>query len=159
MQYITEPGLKKVKTELQECKTTKRQEIAQRLEEAKSLGDLSENAEYTSAKDDQAFNEGRVLELEEIIKNAQVIDPEKQKSLNGSSQIQIGSIIEVKLENKGSGDKQDFIIVSPQEAAPSEGKISNESPLGKAFIGNKKGDIIEVETPGGRLRYKILNVK
>lgn len=160
MKYISPEGLKKLKEELEERKTVKRQEIAERLGEAKSLGDLSENTEYAAAKEEQSFNEGRIFELEQIIKESNLIRPNHKKT----KKIQIGSIIEVKLiksrgNKSNSGEKQSFIIVGSQEADPSQGKISNESPLGEAFFGREVGDIIEVETPKGKMEYKIVNIK
>jgi transcription elongation factor GreA len=160
MKYISPEGLKKLEKELKERKTVKRQEIAERLGEAKSLGDLSENTEYATAKEDQSFNEGRIFELEQIIKESSLIMP-NHKSVKG---IRIGSIIEVKLikgrGNKANhGEKQSFMIVGSQEANPSQGKISNESPLGEAFFGHEVGDIIEVEAPKGKMEYKITNIK
>lgn len=157
MKYLTLEGLKKVKDELLERKTIKRQEIAKRLEEAKALGDLSENAEYAATKDDQAFNEGKILELETLMKEATVIDLSKRQS-TGQQTVQIGSVIEVKQENR-KNEKKEFTIVSSQEAQPDIGKISNESPLGTAFLDHRKDDIIEVETPGGKIKYKIMMIK
>ena len=160
MKYITPEGLKKLKKELEERKTIKRQEIAQRLEEAKDLGDLSENTEYATAKDAQAFNEGRILELEEIIRKAALIRPSRKKQ----KIVEIGSVIEARLIEGGAvkglfTKRQTFIIVGSHEAEPSQGKISNESPLGQAFFGHQVGDIIEVETPKGKVKYKITNIK
>ncbi len=159
MKYISSEGLKKIKEELEGRKTAKRQEIAERLAEAKSLGDLSENTEYAAAKDDQSFNEGRILELEQIIKEANLIRPNQK----GTKKIQIGSVVEVKLikgrTNKYVSGKQSFMIVGFHEASPSHGKISNESPLGLAFFGHEIGDIIEVETPNGKMEYKITNIR
>ena len=155
MKYISPEGLKKLKEELEECKTIKRQEIANRLEEAKSLGDLSENAEYSSAKEAQSFNEGRIFELEKIVKESIVIKPGRK----GQKKISIGTVFEVKLIDGSPSKKQIFTIVGFQEADPSNGKISNESPLGKAFLGNQIGDIIEVETPKKKNKYKIVGIK
>ncbi|NQV00870.1 MAG: transcription elongation factor GreA [Parcubacteria group bacterium] len=160
MKYISPEGFKKLKEELEERKTIKRQEIAERLGEAKSLGDLSENAEYAAAKDDQSFNEGKILELEQITKEANLIKP----SQRGKKKIQMGSVVEVKLI-KGKANKailtgkQSFMVVGFHEANPSNGKISNESPLGQAFFGHGIGDIIEVETPKGKMKYKIVSIK
>ena len=152
MKYISAEGLKKIKEELEERRTTKRQEIAQRLEEAKTLGDLSENTEYSAAKESQAFNEGRILELEEIIKKATLIKPGKKSQ----KEVQIGSMIEVKLIG---GKRQSFTIVGSQEAEPDQGKISNESPLGQAFLERQVGDIIEIETPKRKVKYKIVAIR
>jgi transcription elongation factor GreA len=152
MKYITLEGLQKLKDELKERKTNKRQEIARRLEEAKSLGDLSENTEYSSAKEAQSFNEGKILELEETIRYAIVIEPEKT---SGKRKVSLGSAVEVKSDSR----KQAFIIVGSQEAEPNQGKISNESPLGKALLGHQVGDVINIELPGKKVRYKIVNIK
>lgn len=160
MKYLTPEGLAKIKQEVNELKTTKRQEIAKRLKEAKALGDLSENAEYTDAKEAQGFNEGRILDLEAIIKESTIIDTDKLRQNNNKKEVQIGSIIEVRLEAKnGKRDKKEYTIVSSHESEPHQGKISNESPIGQAFIGHKKGDIIEIVTPGGKIKYKILKIK
>ncbi len=156
MKYISSEGLKKVKEELKECETTKRQEIAKRLEEAKGLGDLSENAEYSSAKEAQAFNEGRIMELKEVVKKSILIKPVRKSR----KKIQIGSIVETKLTNGRFGPKkQTFVIVGFQEADPAQGKISNESPIGQAFLERQVGDIIEVETPNGKMKYKVMSIK
>jgi transcription elongation factor GreA len=149
MKYLSKEGLEQLKKELEELKL-KRQEIAQRLEEAKALGDLSENTEYLQAKEAQGFNEGKILELEEVLKNAVVISKN-----GGNSVVQIGGTVEV----NSQGEKQVFTIVGSEEANPAQGKISNESPLGRAFLGHKAGDVIEVETPRGKANYKITSVK
>ena len=147
--YISKEGLEQLKKEFDELKL-KRQEIARRLEESKALGDLSENTEYLQAREAQAFNEGKILELEEIIKNAVVINH------NGKhSTVQVGSTIEV----NSSAGKQSFTIVGSEEADPAAGKISNESPIGRGFLGHKAGETIEIETPRGKNKYKILSIK
>jgi len=124
----------------------KRQEIARRLEEAKALGDLSENQEYISAREAQAFNEGKIIELEQLLREVTVIDKTSR-----TSTIQIGSTIEV----FSNGKHRQFTIVGSEEADPASGKISNESPLGKAFLGKKVGDVLDVDTPGGKAKYRI----
>lgn len=149
MKYISKEGLGQIKRELEELKL-KRQEIAERLEEAKALGDLSENTEYLQAKESQAFNEGKIQELEELLKNAVVIN-----NHTGNSVVQIGGTVEV----SNQGEKHIFTIVGSEEAKPSEGKISNESPLGRSFLGHKAGETVEVETPRGRMAYKIVSIK
>ena len=159
MKYLSPEGLKKLKEELEERKTIKRQEIARRLEEAKSLGDLAENSEYAAAKEAQAFNEGRILELEEIIRKAALINPASPSR----KKAQLGSVIEVKLLGGGSkkalNSRQSFMIVGSEEADPAQGKISNESPLGQAFLNHQVGDIIEVATPKGKAKYKIVSIR
>jgi len=156
MKYISIESLRKIKEELKDREITKRQEIAKRLEEAKELGDLSENAEYSSAKEAQAFNEGKIIELKEIIEKSTLIKLTRKIQ----KKIQIGSIIEAKLINGRSGSKkQTFIIVGFHEADPAQGKISNESPIGQAFLEHQVGDIIEVGTPNGNMKYKIIGIK
>lgn len=147
--YISPEGLKKLKKEFEELKN-KKQEIATRIEEAKAQGDLSENAEYTEAKEAQSFNEGRIVELEEIIKNYTVITKSKNQST-----VNIGSTVEFKSGNKVNT----FTIVGSEEANPGENFISNESPLGQAFLNKKVGDVVEVKTPGGEVKYKIIKIK
>lgn len=150
-QIITQEGYNKLKEELDLLSTVKRKEIAERIERAKELGDLSENAEYSEAKDAQALNEGRILELTNILKNVTVVEPV------GSSKgkIDMGSQVKVSC----NGKEKDFIIVSFNEADPLSGKISNESPIGMAFLGKKKGDEVVAETPKGEIKYKIIDVK
>jgi transcription elongation factor GreA len=149
--FITKQGLEKLKKELEHLKTAKRQEIALSLQKAKDLGDLSENAEYTEAKEAQSFNEGRISEIEEMIKNAAPIE----KTINNGGIVQIGSTI--KIEN-GQINKE-YTIVGSEEADPVNGRISNESPLGRSFLGKKLNDEVEIETPGGITRYRILKIK
>ncbi len=149
--FITEQGLEKLKKELKRLKTIKRREIAQSLQKAKELGDLSENAEYSEAKESQSFNEGRISELEEIIKGAATIET----SANQGDIVQIGSTVQV----KNSNINREYTIVGSEEADPTNGRISNKSPLGVAFLGKKTGDEVEIETPGGKIRYKILGIK
>ncbi|MFH1460849.1 MAG: transcription elongation factor GreA [Patescibacteria group bacterium] len=155
MQYISSEGLKKLREELEERRIVKRQEIAQRIDEAKSLGDLSENAEYTSAKEEQSFNEGRIFELEKIIKESALIKP----SQKGQKRIRLGNSVEVKQISNNFQNKQIFMIVGSQEADPGQGKISNESPLGRAFLEKEVGDIIEIVAPKGKVKYKIVGIK
>lgn len=147
---ITKEGLKKLQDELNERRTAIRQEIARAIKEAKEQGDLSENAEYAEAKSQQSENETRISELDMIIKDSQVVEKEKD---NGH--VQLGSAVIVEFEKK----KVEFSIVGSNEADPASFKISNESPLGKAFMGKAKGDKVEVTTPGGVMKYKIVDVK
>ncbi|MBI2451296.1 MAG: transcription elongation factor GreA [Parcubacteria group bacterium] len=148
-EYISEEGLEKLKKELHELKTAKRQEIAQRLEEAKALGDLSENAEYMEAKETQAFNEAKIAELEELIRNAVIIEANHKKGI-----VDLGSEVEVKSDH----GKEVFTVVGSEEADPDHGLISNESPLGKSFLGRKSGEVIEIKTPAGITKYKIISI-
>ncbi len=149
--YLTKEGLEKIKKELEYLKNVKRKEISERIAEAIKLGDLSENAEYQEAKDDQGLNEARVRELEEIFHNAVLITNGTSKKKN----VEVGTTIKVQVNN---GDKE-FTIVGPSEANPAIGLISNESPIGQAFIGKKVGDIAEVEAPAGIIKYKIVDIK
>lgn len=155
---ITKEGLKKIKDELDYLKTTKREEIAARLKEAISYGDLSENAEYEEAKNEQAFIEGRILELEKQIKNAKIItDGTTQKASTKGKVIDIGSTVTVR--NKTDDDEPEtYTIVGSMEADPVEHKISNESPIGRGLLGREKGDVIEIVAPAGKFKYEILKV-
>ncbi|MEI7891410.1 MAG: transcription elongation factor GreA [bacterium] len=150
VRFITKEGLKKLHEELENRKTTLRQEIAQAIKEAKEQGDLSENAEYAEAKTQQNENESRVAELEMIIKNSQVV--ERDNSKKGA---QMSSVVTVEF----GGSKSEFTIVGSNEADPANFKISNESPLGKAFMGHNAGDSVNVTTPRGVITYKIIAVK
>ncbi len=147
--FITEEGLKKIKDELENRKVTIRQSIANAIKEAKEQGDLSENAEYSEAKRQQAENEARIAELEFMLKESTVVKYDKT-----SGGVQMGSKVKVKFD----GSEMEFQIVGSNEANPSEMKISNESPMGKAFMGHVKGDKVEVDTPVGKMKYEILNV-
>lgn len=149
-QIISQEGYDKLKKELDERLSVKRPEIAGRIEAAKELGDLSENAEYAEAKDEQAFNDGRIAELMALLKNVTVV-----RSNGDKHKIGMGS----KVMAEVNGKTKEFTIVSFNEADPSEGKISNESPLGVAFLGKKKGEKITVNTPRGAVVYEILDVQ
>jgi transcription elongation factor GreA len=148
-QIITQAGYDKLQEEFDYLTTVKRKEIAERIERAKELGDLSENAEYSEAKDAQALNEGRVLELANILKNVTVVD-----KTNNAESVVMGSTVTVEVK----GEKKEYTIVSFNEADPINGKISNESPLGVAFAGRKKGDKVVVETPRGPVEYKLIKI-
>jgi len=149
-QYFSKEGLEKLKNELEERVNVLRPEIATRIKEAKELGDLSENAEYDSAKDNQATNEGRIVEIKDILENAVIIE-----NTDGSGVVRVGSSVKVESKN----GIQTFVIVGAAESDPAQGFISNESPLGSAFLNRKKGDKLEVKTPKGVTEYKILEVK
>ena len=148
---ISPEGYAKLKEELNFLTTVRRREIAERIEKAKELGDLSENAEYTEAKDAQALNEGRVAELTTTLKNVVVVDPSKMNH----DEVSMGSKVLVET----GGQKKEYTIVSFNEAAPAEGKISNESPIGLSFIGRRKGEKVKVDTPRGEVEYKIVEIK
>lgn len=149
--FLTQQSLDKFKNEYQELKLKKIPAIADKINEAKAQGDLSENAEYHEAKEEMAWAQGRLMELEQIISNAEVVAETSGKT----DKIEIGSSIKVKMNDKDF----EFTIVGAQEADPFNGKISNESPLGQSLIGSAKGDEVEVETPGGIQKYKILEIK
>lgn len=154
-QIISQEGYNKLQEEYDFLENVKKKEIADRIEKAKDLGDLSENAEYHEAKDAQAFNEGRLIELSTLLKNLTVVESDGQGYGNGK--VAMGSIVAVK--NVKTGDERNFSIVSFNEASPADGKISNESPLGMAFLGRKKGDEVMVVTPKGEMKYKILGIQ
>ncbi|MBI3331737.1 transcription elongation factor GreA [Candidatus Peregrinibacteria bacterium] len=153
---ITKEGLRKLKEELEYLKTVRRQEVAQRLKEAISYGDLSENSEYEEAKNEQAFVEGRIIELEQKIKNAKII-AEKKTDIRHGKEIDIGSTVTV-VNMTDNDDPETYTIVGSTEADPLEHKISNESPIGKALLSKKKGDTVEIASPSGRIRYEVMNV-
>lgn len=147
-QYFSPEGLGKLKKELEERKYFLRKEIAAKIVEAKDLGDLAENAEFTEAKEMQAFNEGRIEELETVLKHAQLIS----KASGGI--VEVGSTVKA----KSLVGEHTFTIVGASESNPTQGFISNESPLGQAFLGQTSGNEIEVRTPKGPVKYKILEV-
>ena len=150
LMYFSKEGLVKLKGELENFKTKKRKEIADRLEYAKSLGDLSENSEYQEAKESQILNEGKIAEMEDMLRRAVVVEktasPEK---------VDIGS--EIILEDSG-GKRTNFTIVGANESSPAENKISHESPLGKALLGHRKLESISAQTPKGVIQYKIIDI-
>ena len=148
-QYLTQERLDELKAELDELKNKKRQEVALRLKTAKEYGDLSENSEYVEAREEQANVESRIFELEELMKEAVTI-----KTGEGGDIVGVGSVVTVK-----KGDKTTtYTIVGSYEAKPEEGRISDESPLGKAFLGKKVGDTVSVTTPGGATKFEILKI-
>ena len=149
---LTEEGLKNLESELENLKTVKRKEIAEKIKVALSFGDLSENSEYDEAKNEQAIMEARIMEIEAMLKNVKIIDEHELST----EIIYVGS--KVKVEDIEYSEIIDYKIVGPSEANPREGKISDESPVGGAFIGHKKGDIVKVETPGGLCTYKIIEI-
>lgn len=148
-QYVSAEYLQKLKDELHDLKTVKRRELADRIEAAKALGDLSENAEYHEAKDALGFIEGRILEIEDLFKHAVVVEEEK-----GGTNVRVGSKIKVRVNDK----EKTFEIVGSNEADPVAGKISNESPIGAALLGAHKGDSVEVKSPSGKTVYEVLEI-
>ena len=147
--YISKEGLEKLRTELEEMLNVRRREIAQRIHDAKEHGDLSENAEYEDAKNEQAFVDGRIQTLEAMIKNATLIDEH-----TSTDHVQIGSTVKV----DGDDGVETFTIVGSAEAKPAAGKISNESPVGRALLGKKKGEKVVVKVPAGDFTYKIVSI-
>ena len=146
-------GLKAMQDELEYLKTVRRKELAEEIKEARSHGDLSENSEYDEAKNTQGLVENRITELEQMIKNAVIID----ETEDSEGKISLGCTI--KVEDMETGDEELYAIVGSQEANPMECRISDDSPFGKALLGHKVGDIVEVEAPIGVLKYKILTVE
>lgn len=146
---LTEDGLKKIRDELRVLKEERRREVIERIQEAVSHGDLSENADYAQAKEEQAFIEGKIQELEDMIKNAEII------AHNGDHNfVSIGSTVAVKV----SGKEIKYTIVGSNEANPAAGKISNESLVGKTLIGAKVGQVLKVETPAGSTDYEVVTI-
>ena len=149
---LTEEGLKKVQEELHYLKRVKRREIAEKIRNAVTFGEISENAEYNAAKNEQAFIEGRVLALEKIIENYELIDKEENPDC-----VLLGS--EVLIKDMKNKKECKYTILDYVESEPDCGKISISSPIGKALLGKKKGDIVKVRVPAGHLEYKILNIE
>ena len=151
---ITPEGLEKLKEEIDHLTTVKRREVAERIKEAREFGDISENAEYDDAKNEQALLEQRIAQLEERLRRATVID---EKDVD-TSEVQFGSIVHVK--DQKTGDSRKFQIVGSTEADPLEQKLSNESPIGKALLGHKRNDIVTVEVPRGpKKKLKITKIE
>ena len=150
--YLTPEGLKKHEEELEHLRTVKRLEVAQRLHEAMEDGELIENAEYEAAKNEQAFVEGRILELEHMLAQAQLIEPGQSKDV-----VRIGSTVVV--QEDGNGGSETYTIVGVAEANPREGLISNESPLGVSLLDHKVGDSVDVKAPAGVLRFRVVKIK
>ena len=150
---LTYEGVKKYEDELHELKVVKRQEVAQKIKEAREQGDLSENAEYDAAKDEQRDIEARIEELEKILKNAEVVVEDEVDV----DKINIGC--RVRIFDVSYNEELEYKIVGSTEANSLKGKISNESPVGRALIGAKVGDVVDVETPGGMAQYKVLEIQ
>ena len=148
--YLTPEGEAKLKAELKELTGPRREELSKRLRSAIQMGDLSENADYHKAKEDQAFLEGRIQEIEAALRTAVIIEKTRNDFVS------IGSHVTVQEENF---DPETYYVIGAKEADPRNGKISNESPIGKALMDHKVGDVIEAETPGGKLRFKILKIE
>jgi transcription elongation factor GreA len=153
--YLTTDGLRALEEELDQLRSVRRLEIAARIQDAKEVGDL-ENAEYEEAKSEQAFVEGRIQDLEAMIHNA-IIIPDHSRSGKKSDTVELGSI--VKVERLGSRKAETYTIVGSTETSPADGKISNESPLGKALLGKAAGDEVQFTVPAGVQRFKIVSVR
>ena len=149
---LTDEGLKKLEDELDELKTVKRKEIAEKIKVALSFGDLSENSEYDEAKNEQAIVESRIASIEEILKTATVI---KESDID-TNKVFVGT--NVKVLDMEFDEECDYKIVGSNEAEPSEGKISDESPVGKGLLGHKVGEVVDIETPAGIVKYKVLEI-
>ncbi|PWK11246.1 transcription elongation factor GreA [Tumebacillus permanentifrigoris] len=150
--FLTREGLAKLEEELDYLKGSKRREMAERIKIAVSYGDLSENSEYDAAKDEQAFVESRIVQLEKMMRNVRIIEPGSEDT----SVVAIGRT--VKLKEVPEGDVEMYQIVGSTESDPLDGKISNESPLGSSLIGRSVGDKINVNTPGGQLEFEIIEI-
>jgi transcription elongation factor GreA len=148
--YLTPEGAEKLRIELEDLKGPQREDLSRRLKEAIEQGDLSENADYSKAKEDQGFLEGRIQEIEAILGNAKIIE---EKKSDGT--VNIGSHITIQ---EADYPPEEYHLVGPTEANPREGRISHESPIGVALMGRKKGDEVEVKTPGGQIKLKILKI-
>lgn len=149
--YLTAQGAQRLKKELSELKGPAREEIARRLRSAIQMGDLSENADYHKAKEDQGFLEGRIQELEYLLKNATIV----AESSAPREVVEVGATITIQEENY---PPEIYLMVGAKEADPRNGKISNESPIGRALMGNRVGDVVVAETPGGSITFTILKI-
>lgn len=149
--YLTAEGLEKLQNELKHLKSTVRTELSKRLRAAIQMGDLSENADYIQAKEEQAFIEGRILELDNLLSNVKLIEEKDRKD----GKVDIGSTVTVQEDNF---PEETYYLVGPKEADPPNGKISYESPIGKSLLNHKIGDEVEIQTPGGKLKLKIVKV-
>ncbi|MDQ7858777.1 MAG: transcription elongation factor GreA [Armatimonadota bacterium] len=149
---LTESGRRRLEEELEFLKGTRRKEIAERIKQAKEFGDLFENAEYDDAKNEQAFVEGRILQLEQMLRSARVIDNHDAPA----DAVTVGST--VRLRDVAAGDELTYTIVGSAEADPLSDRISNESPVGQALLGRKKGETVTVRAPAGTLKYTILDI-
>lgn len=146
-------GLKQLEQELFHLRTAKRQEVAERIKQAREYGDIAENSEYEDAKNEQAFIEGRILVLEKTLRNARVID----EPAEGGSVVALGAT--VVLKDLEYGDNLEYTIVGTLEADPTAMRISNESPVGRAIMGKKVGDVVEVDAPDGTIKYEVVHIK
>ncbi len=151
--YLTADGLAKAEERLEYLKATRRSEVAERIKQAKEYGDLSENSEYDDAKNEQAFIEGRIKEIQIMLRNARIV---KDDEITGKT-VSLGTVVE--LCELATGERFSYTIVGSAEADPLNFKISNESPIGKAILGRKKGDKVKVKVPSGIMEYEILSIE
>lgn len=149
---LTPEGLAKLEKELEHLKTVRRREVAARIKQAIEFGDISENSEYDDAKNEQAFIEGRIVSLEKMLRNAKVLDGESVDT----DVVTVG--LKVKLKDLELGEELEYTLVGSAEADPSEYRISNESPVGRALMGRRVGEVVEVNAPVGTLRYEIVEI-
>jgi transcription elongation factor GreA len=152
IQYLTKEGVDKIESELNELRGPQREALARRLRDAIQMGDLSENADYHKAKEDQAFLEGRIQELEHILRNAVIVD----RAAGPKNVVAVGTRVTVQEDNY---DPEVYDLVGVKEADPRSGKISYDSPIGKALMDRRTGETVEAETPGGKIRLKILKIE
>jgi len=150
---LTIDGLRKLEDELEHLKSSKRRDVAERIKQAIEFGDITENSEYEDAKNEQAFIEGRILTLEKMLRNARVID---DNDIN-TDEVSVGSTVQIK--DLELGDVLEYTIVGSAEADPIANKISNESPVGKAILGQNIGGVVEINVPAGTLKYQILGIR
>ncbi|MBN3524376.1 transcription elongation factor GreA [Paenibacillus apiarius] len=150
---LTQDGLKKLEEELENLKSVKRREVAERIKVAIGYGDISENSEYEDAKNEQAFIEGRIITLEKMLRNARIINNDEIDT----DTVSIGSTVIV--EDVEFGDTMEYTIVGTAESDPLQNRISNESPVGKAILGKIKGTVVDVNVPAGVIQYKIIDIK
>lgn len=150
--YLTPEGAEKVRAELAELEGPQREDLARRLRDAIQMGDLSENADYHKAKEDQGFLEGRIQELKYILSNAIIIDEKAAKT----DEVTVGCRVTIQEDD---GELETYHLVGSKEADPRKGRISNESPIGRALLGHKKGERVQVETPGGTIFFKIIKIE
>lgn len=149
--YLTSEGEKKLRAELAELTGPRRDELSKRLRAAIQMGDLSENADYHKAKEDQAFLEGRIQEIETVLRTAVIVEKTRSDVVTVTSHVTVQEV--------GFEDPETYHLVGAKEADPRNGKISNESPIGKALMDHRVGDEVEAETPGGKIRFKILKIE
>lgn len=150
--FMTEEGRKKLEEELEYLKTERRQEVVERIKIARSFGDLSENSEYDAAKDEQAFVEGRVSQVEQMLKNAAIIE----EDTSNNSVVSLGK--SVRFKELPNGDEESYTIVGSAESDPLEGKISNDSPMAQSLLGRQIGEQVTVSTPGGDIEVEIIEI-